>query len=272
MIKHVGVPGLPGVRSVLVAALLATTAVACSTANDGDGAEPVSADAAVGTDRPATSMPPVASVPAPDGPTLHGTRYCEILTVQPSDDGRQVAEVWNTMGLNDCPSEAWTAVDLDAARATTGAALAATNGPRYWLLDRIVPGEMAGSLEVKNLGGIEMRSVALVDLSGVDREAEPYGELSVERDTVFVFVAGREIYELIAPDGSIYVMQSFSQEVDPELTMDALASLGERLELPDGWTFTVRVLTEDLEVTDDEGIATVVTDELRNTYQLRSRG
>ena len=33
-----------------------------------------------------------------------------------------------------------------------------------------------------------------------------------------------------------------------------------------------RVLTEDLLVEDDEGVATVVTDEFRNTYQLRSRG
>ncbi|HEY5650742.1 MAG TPA: hypothetical protein VIW46_04775 [Acidimicrobiia bacterium] len=36
--------------------------------------------------------------------------------------------------------------------------------------------------------------------------------------------------------------------------------------------FTTRVLDEDLDVEDLEGIATVVQDDLHNTYQLRARG
>jgi len=46
-----------------------------------------------------------------------------------------------------------------------------------------------------------------------------------------------------------------------------LSELGSRLALPEGWTFTARVLEEDLFVEDVEGIATIVQDELTNTYQ-----
>jgi hypothetical protein len=94
----------------------------------------------------------------------------------------------------------------------------------------------------------------------------------VERDTEFRFDAGREVHELTAPDGSIYVMQSYSLEVDPTLDVEALSAIGDRLQLPDGWTFTSRVLTEPLVVEDIDGVATVVQDDLRNSYQLRTRG
>ena len=113
-----------------------------------------------------------------------------------------------------------------------------------------------------------MRSIATVDFTGVEADSSAYVELSVARETEFTFLAGREIYELTAPDGSTYVMQSFSQEVDPDRTLDDLASLGDRLGLPDGWSFTSRVLADDLLVEDRDGIATVVTDDFRNTYQL----
>jgi hypothetical protein len=67
-------------------------------------------------------------------------------------------------------------------------------------------------------------------------------------------------------------MQSFSQMKDPTLAIDDLSSLGERIEPPAGWTFRVRTLAEDLEVLSSDGVATVVQDELQNTYQLMSAG
>ncbi len=54
------------------------------------------------------------------------------------------------------------------------------------------------------------------------------------------------------------VLNMFSQEI--------------RVDLPDGWTFTSRILGEDLKVEDQDGIATVVTDDLRNTCQLAVHG
>ena len=44
----------------------------------------------------------------PDG--LRDVRYGEVLLLSGSD-GTYSAEVWNTLGLNDCPQEAWDALD-----------------------------------------------------------------------------------------------------------------------------------------------------------------
>jgi hypothetical protein len=47
-----------------------------------------------------------------------------------------------------------------------------------------------------------------------------------------------------------------------------LPTLGERLDLPDGWTFRSRVLDDELVVDTTATIATIIQDELENTYTL----
>ncbi len=88
----------------------------------------------------------------------------------------------------------------------------------------------------------------------------------MDRDNTWIFREGREVYELIDPDGDAYVMQSYSHQVDDTLTSADLPSLGERLQLPAGWSFRARVVPSDL-VVQATGQATVTQDELRNTYQ-----
>lgn len=113
---------------------------------------------------------------------------------------------------------------------------------------------------------LEMGLAAQV-LLGPTPSSAKYNERSVARDTLFTFNEGSEIYQLSSPAGREYVMQSYSHIVDDTQTSDSLSELGSRLELPEGWTFTARVLEEDLFVEDVEGIATVIQDEVTNTYQ-----
>ena len=82
-----------------------------------------------------------------------------------------------------------------------------------------------------------------------------------------VFNRGREVYELVAPTGSVYVMQSCSQKVDPNLTVERLPTLGEQL--PDGWQYRARTLGQDLVVRAQRGQdeAHIVLDEFENNYQ-----
>ena len=61
-------------------------------------------------------------------------------------------------------------------------------------------------------------------------------------------------------------MQSHSRIIDADLEIESLSSLGERLELPEGWTFSTRVLDEDYYLVSD-GKAFVIQDDLANTYQ-----
>ncbi len=197
---------------------------------------------------------------------LRDSRYCEIALVRPVGDAFE-AEINATLGLNDCPAELWEGIDLDQVGAETGA-LAVRNGPRHWITDR-VQAELAED-EIRTFDGLEFRLAATVAVDPAQIEREPYTTLSVTRDTSFTFDAGTDVFELTDPDGTTYVMQSYSIEVDPDLSYDELAELGERLALPPGWTFRTRVLDDALEVTDVDGIATVVQDDLLNTYQLRA--
>jgi hypothetical protein len=88
----------------------------------------------------------------------------------------------------------------------------------------------------------------------------------VDRDNAWIFNAGREVYELINPDGEAYVMQTYSHQVDDTLASADLPSLAERLQLPAGWTFRTRVVSSEL-VVQATGQAIVTQDELRNSYQ-----
>jgi hypothetical protein len=64
----------------------------------------------------------------------------------------------------------------------------------------------------------------------------------------------------------VYVMQSMSRNVDPDLGIEQLPTLGQRLELPPGWQYRVRTLEEEL-VVPARGDAHIVFDEFENNYQ-----
>jgi hypothetical protein len=195
---------------------------------------------------------------------LSGQRYGEVLLVTRGEAGPQ-ANVYNSFPLNDCPAELWSALDAHAIAAENGAAAALLNGPRYWLMNSIEK-EQQGIQMRKTFGGIEMILQATVLLSSM--EPAPYTANKVTRHTVFVFNAGEEIYELQDPHGHRWVMQTWSQVVDPELTRKDLPGLAGRLKLPDGWSFRTQVLTEDLRVDTTSRAAQVTQDDLTNSYSL----
>ena len=67
---------------------------------------------------------------------LRDVRYGEVLLLR-EDGGQFTAEVWNTLGMNDCPQGAWEQLDAATIAAERGALMAILNGPRYWVLDSI---------------------------------------------------------------------------------------------------------------------------------------
>lgn len=195
---------------------------------------------------------------------LSGKRYGEVLLVTPGEAGPQ-ANVYNSYPLNDCPAELWSALDPQAIATENGAAAALLNGPRYWLMNHIEK-ERKGPQITKNFGGIDMLLQATVLLSSMN--PTPYTVNQVSRHTVFVFGAGQEIYELQDPHGRQWVMQTWSQIVDPNLSRADLRGLGDRLNLPAGWTYHTRVLTEALRVDTTTKAVQVLQDDLANSYSL----
>lgn len=201
---------------------------------------------------------------------LRNFRYCEILIAVAGNGGIRVS-VFNTMGLSDCPAEQWAEIDTDAITEAYDLLGAIRNGPRYWVVNEIVsPSGLSSTGQVSEFNGLEMRLVAQINATpaqAASMSLAPYSQQEVIRDTIYTYNAGSRVYELVSPGGDIYRMQSYSQEVDSTLTIDDLETLGERLELPDGWSFQTHILEEDSFLTAD-GIAYLVSDELNNAYQL----
>jgi hypothetical protein len=195
---------------------------------------------------------------------LSGQRYGEVLLVTPGEAGPQ-ANVYNSFPLNDCPAELWSALDPHVIATENGAAAALLNGPRYWLMNDIEKRSQGPQL-TKSFGGIEMILQATVLLSSMN--PAPYSPNTVSRHTVFVFYAGEEVYELHDPQGNRWVMQTWSQAVDPNLSRADLPKLADRLKLPDGWSYQPRVLTEELRVDTTSRAAQVTQDDLTNSYSL----
>ncbi len=193
---------------------------------------------------------------------LRGRRYGEVLLVM-ADPGGPKATVYNTFPLNDCPAELWSKLDADAIATENGAAAALLNGPRYWLMDSIEKTDPPAA-EQKTFGGIDMLRQATVELTSM--KPAPYLANTVTRNAVFVFDAGSQIYELTDPDGGHWVMQTYSQVVDPALSLEDLPGLEARLALPDGWSFTARTLPEQMRVDTSSESAAVLQDDLTNSY------
>lgn len=195
---------------------------------------------------------------------LSGKRYGEVLLVEITESGPQ-ATVYNSFPLNDCPAELWSKLDPQALATENGAAAVLLNGPRYWLMNDIEK-QAQGPRETKTFGGIEMIKQATVQLTSMN--PAPYLANEVSRNTVFVFNAGEEIYELVDPDGHRWVMQTWSQVADPNLSRADLPGLAGRLDVPAGWTYGPRVLTETLRVDTTTRPAQVLQDNLTNSYSL----
>jgi hypothetical protein len=200
----------------------------------------------------------------PDG--LRDVRYGEVLLLSESD-GAYSAEVWNTLGLNDCPQEAWDALDAGLIAAERGALLALLNGPRRWTLDTIVTLGEPGERRLTRFGDIDMFLAAHVELGASLPDQAPYVERRITRDTIFRFKPGTTVHQITSRDRQRYVMQAYSHAVDPTQDLASLPELGSRLLLPEGWSFTTCVLDRTLDLLSTDGMATVVQDELQNTYQ-----
>ena len=197
---------------------------------------------------------------------MRGIRYGEVLAMFLRDTGLE-AEVYGTQMLNDCPQELWESLNADEIAKDMGAIFTKLNGPRYWVLDGLGSKVAVVDPVFKDFNGIQMRRIATIPL-GADFAAGAYVVRNVNRGAVFFWDAGNTVYELVDPEGRALVMQARCVGVDPNMSEESLTTLGERLALPDGWSYRTRVLETELVVDTSASLATVVQDEFENTYTL----
>lgn len=199
------------------------------------------------------------------GRDVFAKRYGEVLLVRIGPSGPE-ASVYNTYPLNDCPAELWDALDAEGIARENGAVAALLNGPRYFLMSQVGK-NAAGPQATRNFGGIDMIEQATVQLSSSN--PQPYSVNKVDRRAIFVFGVGRPVFELVDPEGQRWVMQTWSQVIDKNLTLDDLPELGARLNLPAGWRYETRILTSPLTVDTTTCEAHVLQDDLTNSYSLQ---
>ena len=97
----------------------------------------------------------------------------------------------------------------------------------------------------------------------------------IYRNTNWVWHAGKPVYLLREPSGTVWVLQEYGNEVDETLTADNLDRLGGMYQnLPEGWTFETKILDEELSLDTSRagGWAAIVRDEFGCTFQACGYG
>ncbi len=202
---------------------------------------------------------------------LRDQRYCEVIP-SVTQGSTVTTYIYNTQGLNLCPAAQWDALTEDEASQEFGSQSAQLNGPRHWMMDSLEGTGSSNTGQTFTFGGIEMslRGTIVTPVGTPTVGQQFYVPNTVKRQTVYTFQARQPIYELIDPDRNVYVMQSYAQIVDKQLTIDQLPGLGHILSLPGGWRYREKRPRHSIQII-ATGIAHVINDNLADSYQRMTK-
>ena len=199
---------------------------------------------------------------------IRGRRYGEIILIGTDPaTGRQIGSVYNTTGFNDptdtgdsCPQGLWDIIDVEVVTKEYNALGTLKNGPRLWCLDWV-----EGMVGVeRDLAGLKAHWGMWLDVTDQMRQPVPpptRPPLGAETPASVLTPARRR-----SSRDDAWVMKSVSLITHPEQTYEGLTGLGDRLNLPPGWTFRAVVLDSDVVLTPDNGTARITKDDLGNVY------
>lgn len=235
--------------------------------------------AAVGPDK--TPLPAPADPQEMTFEDLRAVQYCEVWTLRGSAETGFFGDYFNTSALNNakdpkvtCPADLWEKVTVAGLKDEFAVFWAFKNGPRGWTMDELTlpvgPVVDFSGVEARWFGAGVLPSVAA--LAAVRNGLKPYVEIQSHRKSTFTFKTGKPVFVLEDPSGVPWVMQAWSEIVDPKLSYDRLGDLGAKLKLPEGWKFRVATPSQDLVVSTPQGYNWIVQDDLGNTYDACKEG
>ena len=203
---------------------------------------------------------------------LNNYRYCEIWLIGGDAVTKDfLGSVFNTTALNNkanprdsCPEAMWDKVDTEALKKQYHVLGVFKNGPRFWMYDWAET-PLGPVRQFNDVQARWINTVALPPAFGKSGSTF-YKDIIVHRKSKQGYAKGQSIFILDAPDGTTWVMQASSRTVDKNLTYDDLKTLDQKLKLPPGWKYRVKVLDKDLGVDAIDGLAHVLQDDLENTY------
>ena len=186
-------------------------------------------------------------------PDSRGYIYCELVFNYGEDVG---FDIYTTSHIAPCDVDWWDNLDLEAVAAERGAIAVIKNGPQWWSMDEV--DQMEG--DPVSVAGVGMGFGAHL----------PPGTMGTPDYVVFypakyqnlTWKAGKPTYQLVDPEGNVYVIQGH------KVPVEELATLGDRMKgLPEGWEYRVETLEQDLimNLTPNEPIPSVA-DEFDQIY------
>jgi len=208
------------------------------------------------------------------GKQIHMTKqgnnfeFCEVALITGTSKENAIADFYNSTGTDICTPERFAGLDEKTILTETGARSVFLNPSRHWMFDEFDVYE--DGIE-RTFGGVKMTWMGVVPVEQLEKGVTMghYVPGYIYRDNQFKFNKGSEIYLLDAPDGEVFVMQSFTNFVQKEVSMNNAKDLGRLLKMPPGWKYRAVVLDRDLLVNQKRtnNLAHVFQDDLKNAYQ-----
>lgn len=203
----------------------------------------------------------------------HNYAYCEIAPVLGTKPNL-VAQFYNTSEPGDaCPLDKMEAIDSKKLAEELGADFVYMNptpqsARRHWVMDELWIFKAGEIVDFHGVTATWMASMTPEVMKGMVKANYYPGE--IHRESKYLYKKGTQVYLLRTPDKISWVMQSYATEVDKDLNIKQLPQLADKLKnLPDGWTFEVKTLEENLTIDPRraDGVAHIVRDELHNVYE-----
>lgn len=205
---------------------------------------------------------------------LRALRFCELLLIGGDALAQDLhAAIYNTTDLNGganqrdtCPATLWDKVDTGALRQHYEVLTVYKSGPRYWTLDWL---ELPVGME-RDFDGLQARWMGEGGVpkgfAGSEEGTGAYKSIRVAHRSAMGIAKGAPVFFLESPDGTPWVMDSYAGTRDPGLAYGDLEGLGDRLKLPPGWAYRVKILDKHLTIRSVEGHVRILQDDLENSY------
>jgi hypothetical protein len=206
---------------------------------------------------------------------MHGTRYIEVfLAGRQAKSGKLVAACYNPMfaeagipaSRDTAPQVLVVGIDFDQLKADNGLLGASLNGPKIWTPDW----SEAQVGKRRDFNGITAPWVAQLDLkkAGAVADTTPYEPMTIARESRMGWMKGTVVMILDDAEGNAWIMKGFQLGLEPRFTYEDFLANGADYftKLPNGWTFRVATLEQELIETPVEGVATIMADEFFNVY------
>lgn len=139
---------------------------------------------------------------------MRGHRFCEAGLIAGTGQDNAIA-IWNTTGACDPTPEQFDALDPDTIARENGALRAWLNPVRYWMFDQLDVWEAGDDKTFGSITGTWMGVVTAATVMQAPVQAS-YDPGYVYCASAFTFNKRSEVYLLKAPDGELFVMQSFT--------------------------------------------------------------